>query len=325
MSCKTLWRKRGSVADKIVVALGGNALIGPQQRGTIEEQSATLRESLVDIFELILQGHRVLLTHGNGPQVGNILIRVEEARSKAYELPLDVCVAQSQGEMGYLIQQSLQNLLIQHGIHKPIVTLITRVVVDENDSRMQSPTKPIGPFYTQEQATRLRAKGVHMIEDSHRGYRRVVRSPMPLRIIEQEIIKQLFDSGVIVVAAGGGGIPVCFAEDGTLEGVEAVVDKDLASSLLATAIQADKLLDLTAVEKVKLYFGSDKERAIDSMTVEQAKQYLTEDHFAPGSMGPKIEAAIGFLERGGKEVIITLPEKALEALRGKTGTHIYPQ
>jgi len=312
------------MSDRLVIALGGNALIKPGQAGTIPEQLANLDASLADVVELIGEGHRVALTHGNGPQVGNIVIRAEEARGKAYDLPLDVCVAQSQGELGYLIQRALRNALSRSGIARPVVTVLTQVLVDRQDPRMRSPSKPIGPFYTAAQADELRRRGYALMEDAHRGYRRVVPSPVPLRVIEQEVIRQLFESGAIVIAAGGGGIPVALAEDGTLVGVEAVVDKDLTSSLLATALRADRLLDLTAVERVKLDFGTPRERDIERMTLDEARRYLAEGHFAPGSMGPKIEAAIAFLERGGREVIITRPEVALAAYRGRTGTHIYP-
>lgn len=310
--------------ERLVIALGGNAVLRPGQAGTIPEQLATLEESLRGVVELIGEGHLIALTHGNGPQVGNILIRVEEARGKAYDLPLDVCVAQSQGEMGYLIQRTLQNALRRRGLARPVVTVLSQVLVDRADPRLGQPTKPIGPFYTAAQAEELRQKGYVLMEDAHRGYRRVVPSPQPLRIVEQDIIAHLFESGTIVIAVGGGGIPVTLTEEGDLMGVEAVVDKDLASSLLAIALRADRLLDLTAVEKVKLHFGTPKERDISRMTLSEARRYLAEGHFAPGSMGPKIEAAIAFLERGGREVIITRPDVVVAAFRGHTGTHLYP-
>lgn len=309
--------------EKVLVALGGNALIKAGQKGTVEEQAANLRKSLAGVVELIKRGHRVVVTHGNGPQVGHILIRMEEARGKAYELPLDVCVAQSQGETGYLIQQSLQQLFHRNGIDRPIAAIVSRVVVDKNDPRMNAPSKPVGPFYTKDQARALKDRGFHIEEDAHRGYRRVVPSPMPLRIIEADVIQGLFDDGVVVIACGGGGIPVSLETDGSLVGVEAVVDKDLASSVLAAAIGVDTILDLTAVECVKLHFGSPDERNLETMTVADARKYLREGHFAPGSMGPKIEAAIRFLGQSGSEVIITLPEKALDAWDGRAGTHVY--
>ena len=309
--------------EKILVALGGNALVKAGQRGTVPEQAANLKESLTCVVELIRRGHRVVITHGNGPQVGHILIRTEEARGKAYELPLDVCVAQSQGETGYLIQQGLQRLLHRNGVDKPVTVLVTRTVVGRDDPRMKIPSKPVGPFYTKDQAARLSEQGCHLVEDAHRGYRRVVPSPVPLRIVEAEVIRRLFEEGVVVIACGGVGIPVSVEADGTLTGVEAVVDKDLASSALAAAVGADTILDLTAVDSVKLHFGSPQERSLETLTVAEAKKYLNEGHFAPGSMGPKIEAAISFLEQGGGEVIITLPERTIEALEGRAGTHVY--
>jgi len=311
--------------EKVLVALGGNALVKAGQRGAVEEQQANLREALAGVVELIRQGQRVLITHGNGPQVGHALLRAEAARGQAYDLPLDCCVAQSQGETGYLIQQCLRNLLHQAGIHhRPVVTLVTQTLVDQADPLMAQPTKPIGPFYTKEQATAMVARGWRMIEDSHRGYRRVVPSPLPLRIVESEVIQRLVEEGAVVIAAGGGGIPVHVTEDGSLTGVEAVVDKDLASSVLAVELGMDLILDLTAVEQVYLHFGTAQAQALDSLTVAEAKRYLAQGHFAPGSMGPKIEAAIRFLERGGRKVIVTEPAKAQEALAGKAGTHVYP-
>ncbi len=310
--------------ERILVALGGNALVKAGQQGTVAEQAANLLASLAGVVELIRRGHRVVITHGNGPQVGHILLRAEAARGKAYELPLDVCVAQSQGETGYLIQQGLQELLQRSGIDRPVAVLVTRTVVSRDDLRMKTPSKPVGPFYAKDQAVRLGAEGVRLVEDAHRGYRRVVPSPMPLRIVEADVIRRLVDEGVVVIACGGGGIPVAVEADGTMTGVEAVVDKDLASSVLAADIGADTILDLTAVDRVKLRFGSPEESSLEALTVEEAKRYLREGHFAPGSMGPKIEAAVAFLEQGGREVVITLPERALEALEGRAGTHVYP-
>jgi len=312
------------MSERVLIALGGNALIKAGQQGSIAEQTVTLANSLTCVVELIRRGHRVVLTHGNGPQVGNILIRVEEARGKAYALPLDVCVAQSQGETGYLIQQCLQRLLHRNGISRPVVAVVSRVLVARDDPRMSAPSKPVGPFYTKEQAVRLRRKGIQVMEDAHRGHRRVVPSPMPLRIVEEDVIRRLFEEGVVVIACGGGGIPVFAEADGSLVGVEAVVDKDLASSVLAAAIGVKTVLDLTAVANVKLHFGSPQEMNLSALTVTEAKKYLEAGHFAPGSMGPKIEAAINFLEKGGRQVIITLPEQALDALEGLAGTRISP-
>jgi carbamate kinase len=313
------------LAERILVALGGHTMIRPGQDGTIPEQLANLREALGGVVELIRLGHRLIVTHGNGPQIGHILVRAEQSRGKAYAIPLDVCVAQSQGEMGYLIQKSLREVLRASGVVRSVCAIVTTTVVDRNDPRMRSPTKPIGPFYTKESADLLKKeRNAFFVEDAHRGYRRVVPSPLPLEIIEKEVIRKLFDDGVIVVAAGGGGVPVCVAEDGTLAGVEAVVDKDLASSLLATDVGVEKILDLTGVENVSLNFASSGEKPLLCITVSEAKRYLAEGHFLPGSMEPKIEAAIRFLDRGGREFVITTPDKALEALRGKAGTHIFP-
>lgn len=312
------------MAERLIIALGGNAIIKEHQRGRLEEQFTNTEASLTGVVELIKRGHAVVLTHGNGPQVGNILIRVEAARDRAYDLSLDVCVAQSQGEMGYMIQQCLQNLLHRQGLHRSVITVISQVVVSQDELRRLKPTKPIGPFYTEAQARRLMAQGIEMIEDAGRGYRRVVPSPTPRCIVEQQVIKELFDRGVIVIAVGGGGIPVVRDADGTFRGVAAVIDKDLATSLLARAIGAEKMIDVTGVEKVKVNFGSPEERDLDRMTVSEAKRYLAQGHFPPGSMGPKIEAAIQFLECGGREVIITRPERLVEAIDGQTGTHIYP-
>lgn len=312
------------MAEIIVVAFGGNALIKEDQAGTIEEQFANMEASLAGIVELIKRDHAIVITHGNGPQVGNILIRTEAARGQAYDLPLDVCVAQSQGEIGYVIQQCLQNALYPYRPHRTVITLISQVVVSQEELRQQTPTKPIGPFYTEAQAASLRAQGYDVVEDAGRGYRRVVRSPAPRRIIEQKIIKNLLQQGVIVIAVGGGGIPVTVDAAGRLGGVAAVVDKDLATAVLASEIGADKIIELTGVEKVKLNFGMPDEQDLDRASVSEIKRYLAAGHFPAGSMGPKIEAAIQFLEQGGQEVIITQPETIIDAFEGRTGTHIYP-
>jgi carbamate kinase len=312
------------MAEKIVVALGGNAIIKEGQRGTVYEQFANTRASLAGIVELIKRGHSLVLTHGNGPQVGNILIRAEEAREKAYDLPLGVCVAQSQGEMGYMIQQSLQNTLLLNQILRPVVTVITQVVVPKSEYSAEKPIKPIGPFLTKAQAEKLMQHGIPMVEDSGRGYRRVVPSPIPYRIVEQDVIKRLIEDGVIVIAVGGGGIPVYLEPDGRYEGVDAVVDKDLASAILALGIDASQMIIMTSVEKVKLNFGTPQEKPLDHLTVLEAMQYMADGHFPPGSMGPKMQAAIQFLKFGGREVIITTPDKVIDAFDGQTGTHIYP-
>jgi len=310
------------VPELTLVALGGNALIRAGQRGTLDEQAENLDRSLAVAVRLVQRDHRIVVTHGNGPQVGHILLRAEAARGQAYDLPLDVCVAQSQGEMGYLIAQRLQNLLRVAGVGRHVAAIVTRTVVDRDDPRLAEPSKPVGPFLTAEQAETLRRQGMSVMEDAHRGWRRVVPSPWPLRVVEEDGVRRLVDAGAIVVAAGGGGIPVYEAADGGLAGVEAVIDKDLTGAVLATALGVDRILDLTAVERVKLGFGSPEERDIERMTVTEARRYLAEGHFAPGSMGPKIEAAIWFLDHGGRQFVVTTPEQAVAASEGKAGTRI---
>ena len=319
-----LSKRRNGMPEKILVALGGNALIKIGEKGTIQDQARNLNETLPQLVELILEGHQLVITHGNGPQVGHILMRVEEARGKAYDLPLDVCVAQSQGEIGYLIQRGLYNLLKRRKVNRTVTTVVSQVVVDPNDLRMKTPSKPIGLFYSKVQIRELLGRGYQMAEDAHRGCRRIVPSPLPLRIVESEAIRQLSEDGIIVIAVGGGGIPVSVNIDESIDGVEAVIDKDWSSSLLAGDIGAERLLNLTSVEYAKLHFESSREQDIGTVTVSQAKKYLGEGHFLPGSMEPKMEAAVHFIEKGGREVIITSSEKALEGLKGETGTHVVP-
>ena len=284
----------------MVIALGGNAIIKERQRGTVYEQFANSRESLKEFTSLVKEGHELVLTHGNGPQVGNILIRVENAREEAYELPLGVCVAESQGEMGYMLAQTLKNFLHLEGLPREVVAVLTQVIVDRYDPATIKPTKPIGPFLTEDQARHLTEQGVPVIEDSGRGRRRIVPSPVPKKVVEGKLIKRLLDQGVLVVACGGGGMPVYLDDKGCLEGVDAVVDKDLASAQLALEVGATDLIILTSVERVCLYFGEPNQRALDHLTLDEAKRFLAEGHFAPGSMGPKIAAAIRFLEEGGE-------------------------
>lgn len=309
---------------KVVVALGGNALVRQGQKGTVYEQFANTRLAIVGIVELIRRGYRVVLTHGNGPQVGNILIRAREALSKAYDVPLGVAVAESQGEMGYMIEQTLQNRLFLDKIPKSVVTILTQVLCAPDDPSLKKPEKPVGPFYTREEADKLMAAGMKMREDSGRGWRQVVPSPNPQAIVEKETIRRLVDLGVIVIAAGGGGMPVYVQNDGTLEGIDAVVDKDLASSVLASDIEADELFILTSVETVMLDFLSPNPTPLRTVDTETLKRHLAEGQFPPGSMGPKIRAVIRFIEEGGKSALITSPEKILEAIEGKTGTRILP-
>ncbi len=307
-----------------MVALGGNAITKKGEEDTIARQFANTRESLRGVVELIRDGYNLAITHGNGPQVGNAILRVELARGKAPVLPLGICVADTEGGMGYMIEQSLQNRLKKERIKRDVVTIVTQVIVDKDDPSIKEPTKFIGQFYTRGEARKLaKERGWVMKEDRAKMWRRVVPSPIPREIVEKKTIKNLVRNGVIVIAAGGGGIPVYIERDGALEGVDAVIDKDRASAILARDIGAELLLILTEVEKVALDFGTVFQKDLDKLTVEQAKKYLAEGHFPPGSMGPKIEAAIQFLESGGKEVIITSIPKAFEAVKKRTaGTRI---
>jgi len=307
----------------VVIALGGNALIMEGQRGTIAEQFENTRKSLDGIVYCLKQEYGVVITHGNGPQVGNLLLMVEASRNQVPELPLGVCVADTEGAIGYMIQQSLTNRLRKEGLDRCVVTVLTQVVVDKHDTAFSNPTKPIGPFFTKEDAELFRKeKGWHIVEDSHRGYRRVVASPNPLKIVEERAVKSLLEAGDIVIAAGGGGIPVITKEDGDLAGVDVVIDKDLASSVLARDIKAECLMMLTGVEHVFLNFKQPNERALKALTVKEAERYLKKGYFPSGSMGPKIQAAINFLNWGGEVAIIAAIDKVKEALEGITGTKI---
>lgn len=310
-----------------VLALGGNAIIKAGEKGTISQQFANTRDSLGGIVELISQGYRLAITHGNGPQVGNLL-RQQEAGEKEglAPLPLGVLNAATEGTMGYMIEQSLQNKLHLQGIDKQVITLISQVVVDRNDPSMLNPTKYVGStYYNAEQAEELKKTlGWTMKEDSGKGFRRVVPSPLPQKIIPADTIKELVKRGEIVIAVGGGGIPIYIEDDGTFEGVDAVIDKDFASALLAINIEADLFVILTGVDKVAVDYGKESQRDLDLMTVAEAKRYYEEKQFPAGSMGPKIKAAIDFIERGGKEVLITSIDRIVEAFAGKTGTRIVP-
>ncbi len=308
-----------------VLALGGNAIIKAGEKGTITQQFANTRESLSGIVELIKRGYHLSITHGNGPQVGNLLRQQEAGEKEGIpQLPLGVLNAATEGTMGYMIEQSLQNKLHKSGIKKRVITIISQVVVDKNDPSMLNPTKFVGStYYTAQQAEELHQKlGWILKEDSGKGFRRVVPSPYPIQIIPAATIKELVDRGEIVIAVGGGGIPIYIEEDGTYEGVDAVIDKDFASSLLALEIKADLFVILTGVEKVAINYGKENQQDLDRMTVAEAKRYYAEKQFPAGSMGPKIQAAIDFLERGGSEVLITSIEKIVDAFEGKTGTRI---
>ncbi|RKY90002.1 carbamate kinase [candidate division KSB1 bacterium] len=307
----------------IVIAFGGNAITRESEEGHIYEQFANTRRSISGIIDLIKKDYNIAITHGNGPQVGHMLIRVEESRHIVPPIPLGVIVADLEGGMGYMIGQSLQNKLKKMGINRPVVTVLTQVIVDKNDPSIKNPTKFVGPFYQEKDAEKLvKERGWVVKKDSIRGYRRVVPSPLPLEIVEKETIKYLVKSGTIVIAAGGGGIPVYVEDDGRLEGLDGVIDKDRASAILARDIEADELIILTSVDYVALNYGKKNQIDLKKITVEEAKKYLKDGQFPPGSMGPKIEAAISFIENGGKKVIITSIEKAKEALKGNGGTVI---
>ena len=308
-----------------VVALGGNAITRPGVPDTIPNQFEHTRQSLAGIIALIRDGYNIVITHGNGPQVGNALLRVELARGKAPVLPLGICVADTEGGMGYMIEQCLQNGLIQEGIDREVVTIVTQVVVDGDDPSLKNPSKFVGQFYTENVAGRMETESGWMVKkDGSRGWRRVVGSPRPLTIINRNTIRKLVEDGVIVIAAGGGGIPVYVEKDGTYEGVDAVIDKDWASSVLASRIHAEQLIFLTEVPKVFLNYGTPEESPVDRMTLSQARQYMSEGHFPPGSMGPKIEGAIEFLERGGHRVLVAAIPDVQKAMHRETGTEIVP-
>ena len=308
----------------IVVALGGNAISHQFEEGNIHQQFANTRKSLRGVVELIKRGYKVLITHGNGPQVGNALLRVEESRHLTPILPLGVIVADTEGGMGYMVEQCLQNKLKDRGISKEITTLITQVLVDPKDPSIKNPSKFVGPIYPEDKIEAMRERpGWVLKEDTGRGWRRVVPSPRPLEIVGKKIINLLLDNDIIVIAAGGGGIPVYIDEkNGWFEGIDAVIDKDLASAVLAQDINAQELMILTAVEKVAINFGKPNQQFLDRITLTEAKNLMQEGHFPPGSMGPKIQAAINFLEAGGNQVVITSVEKSKDAVLGKAGTTI---
>jgi carbamate kinase len=308
-----------------VVAIGGNSLIKDKAHRTVQDQYQAAHETCVHIVSMIEQGWTVAIGHGNGPQVGFILRRSELSAHELHQVPLDACVADTQGALGYALQQNLQNEFRKRGLGRQAVTVVTQVKVDANDPAFVHPTKPIGSFMDQDTAMRRqRGEGWHVVEDAGRGWRRVVPSPAPISVVEQDVIRELLDLDCIVIAVGGGGIPVVEDEEGNLRGVAAVIDKDHASSLLARGIRADLFLISTAVERVYLNFGRSSQRAIVRMTVAEAQCYMAEGHFAPGSMLPKIQAIVDFLRAGGKQALITNPENIERALAGETGTWIVP-
>jgi carbamate kinase len=308
---------------KIVIALGGNSIIPAGKRGTIEEQREVTAATMEQVATLVKEGHMVVITHGNGPVVGNIFIRNEMAKEVIPAMPLDVCGADSEGGIGYMIQQILRNRLRRMNVDKDVITIITQVVVEEEDPAFGAPTKPIGPFYDREEADWLsKAKGWTIVEDSGRGYRRVVPSPRPLKIVEFRAIERAIDGGAIVIAVGGGGVPVVHDAAGELRGVEAVIDKDRASGVLARQLGAEIMIILTSVAQVSLRFGTPDQVDLDHLSLEDARKHLAGGEFPPGSMGPKIESAIDFLEQGGDMVVITRPEMMSAALEGRECTRI---
>lgn len=308
---------------RIVVALGGNASYPPHIKGTAQEQLDIIAALCEHLVRLIEADYQLVLTHGNGPVVGNILFRMARTAGELPPMPMDVCVAHSQGGMGYMFQQSFMNVLTRHGLGHPVAPIVSQVEVDADDPAFANPTKPVGRFFTKEVAETMAAEtGWHFVEDSGRGYRRVVASPTPRKILDLEAIRALLDAGIIPIAAGGGGIPVIRSPEGRLEGVPAVIDKDLTSALLASVLGADTLLLLTGVDRVAIDFGKPTQRSLDHMTLEEARGHYADGQFPPGSMGPKILAALNYLEAGGREVVISSIECAYEAVEGRAGTRI---
>jgi carbamate kinase len=306
---------------RAVIALGGNALIKKGQKGTIYEQFVNTRESCRSIVQMIQADWDVVITHGNGPQVGALVLQNQAAKDITPEMPLGICVAESEGLIGYMVQQCLSNALKREQITKPVIALITQVIVDPNDPSLTHPSKPIGPYYKEEEALQMLKQGASMTH-LPRGWRMVVPSPDPIRIVEGEIIRKMLDDGVIVIASGGGGMPVIEKEGWGLDGLEAVVDKDLAAERLAEAVHAQVLLILTDVEKVYLKYNTPAQQPLDRVTFAELREHYVNGEFPEGSMGPKILAALRFIEYGGELVIISNIEQGWEALQGKTGTRI---
>ena len=313
--------KEGLVA---LVAFGGNALIKEGSQGTYQQQRQAANEMCGKLLAIIEKGYDLVITHGNAPQVGNLMIQQDITKDVVPQMPLDVLVAQTEGSLGYLLQQELLNYLRAHQTGKYVVTMITQVLVDKNDPAFVELTKPVGPFYTPEQSAEITSEHPNwkMVEDSGRGFRRVVPSPQPKRIIQSHMIRALVYAGNVVIAAGGGGIPMIKDKDDQYIGIEAVIDKDLSSAVLANNIKADMFVVLTGVNKVYLNFGKEDAQPLDMLTCSQARLYLQEGHFPAGSMGPKIAAALHYLQNGGRRVIITNAESLEDALEGKDGTHI---
>ncbi|MFO7618815.1 MAG: carbamate kinase [Thermoplasmata archaeon] len=307
-----------------IIAVGGNALTKKDDDGNIYQQFANARETCAKLIKVVEMGYDIIITHGNGPQVGDSIRRHEHARKIIPPYPLGVCVAETVGSMGYMLQQTMQNTVKKSKVvRKDTVTIITQVVVDDDDPSFKNPTKPIGQFFSKEEIEEIaKTEKWAVVEDSGRGWRRVVPSPKPLRIVEKDTIGDLLSKGKIVIACGGGGLPVIQLEDGTLDGVEAVIDKDYASSKLAQQLDLDELIILTAVDKVSINFGKPDQVDLDILTVKEARKHLKDGQFPPGSMGPKIDAAIQFIENGGRRAIIASYENLVEAMKGEAGTRI---
>ena len=308
-----------------VVAFGGNALLRPEDRGTQEEQIARAKQAARWLAEIVRHDYKLLVVHGNGPQVGNILVQAEEASTKIPPQSLDVCVAQTEGSIGFMLQQAIRNRLEAIGLGGEVATVLTEVEVDAADPAFKRPTKPIGPFFTRYRAEALeRDLGWTMREDAGRGWRHVVASPRPLRILNNKTISRMLESASVVIAAGGGGIPVVKGRDGQWRGIEAVIDKDYASALLAANLSADLFIILTGVPKVAIDFGKPTQRFVERMTVAEAEKHMADGQFPAGSMGPKVDSALQFVKATGKQVLITEVEVLREALDGKDGTLIVP-
>ncbi|MFQ5820439.1 MAG: carbamate kinase [Candidatus Heimdallarchaeota archaeon] len=314
-------------AETIVIALGGNALVQAHEKGTMKEQFRNVNETCRQILDIIKKGHRVVITHGNGPQVGNLLIQQEEGSNIIPPQPLDIVGAMTQGQIGYMLQQTLITYLKEARLDVPVATIVTQVLVNENDPDFRDPSKPVGPFYNQQEAEKLQKKKGYIIKkvkpSGKKQYRRVVPSPDPISIIEKDVLRRMVEAGVVVIAAGGGGIPVIKRENGSLEGIEAVIDKDLAGERLTEIVGANIFLILTDISKVKLDYGKPDEKDLDELFLAEAEIYLKEGHFLTGSMKPKIQACIRFLKWGGKKAIIGSITQATEALEGRAGTLIY--
>ena len=306
-----------------LIAFGGNALLTENQRGIQEEQMKNAEKAAHLMAHIVRKGYELIIVHGNGPQVGNLLIQMEEAVTKVPPYSLDLCDAMTEGSMGFMLERAITNELRRHSIDKEVITLVTQVVVDRNDPAFDSPTKPVGPFYTRYRAQQLaREKKWTVVEDAGRGYRKVVPSPKPIDVVPKWIIRDLVQAGRIVVAAGGGGIPVILNNRGLFEGVEAVIDKDYAASLIAREVKVDLFIILTGIEEVYINFGKPDQQEMPVLTVDEAQKYLEEGQFPPGSMGPKIQAAIDYIKAGGKEVLITNAGHLKAALLKRAGTRI---